>query len=135
MTVSNKPQVQASEQSDSFQAWIDHTIEAHKKMATDENYRQQVAARATSTRAEIQAIKAELKKEYAAQANEQSESWVQEWLERSAEAHKKMATDENYRQEVAARATGRNTPAQIEALKAKHRALSSGEIQSPDNSV
>lgn len=77
MTVSNKPQVQANEQSDSFQAWIDRTIEAHKRMATDENYRQQVAARAT----------------------------------------------------------GRNTPAQIEALKAKHRALLSGEIQSPDNSV
>lgn len=85
MTVSNKPQVQANEQSDSFQAWIDRTIEAHKRMATDENYRQEVASRATSTPAEIQAIKAELKKEYEAQA--------------------------------------------------KHRALLSGEIQSPDNGV
>ncbi|WP_435939620.1 hypothetical protein ACSF85_10140 (plasmid) [Moraxella bovoculi] len=67
-------------------------------------------------------------------ANEQSDSF-QAWIDRTIEAHKRMATDENYRQEVASRATGRNTPAQIEALKAKHRALSSGEIQSPDNSV
>ena len=103
-------------------------------MATDENYRQEVASRATSTPAEIQAIKAELEKEYEAQANEQSDSF-QAWIDRTIEAHKKMATDENYRQEIAARATGRNTPAQIEALKAKHRALLSGEIQSPDNSV
>lgn len=124
----------ANEQSDSFQAWIDRTIEAHKKMATDENYRQEVASRATSTPAEIRAIKAELKKEYEAQANEQDKSF-QAWLDRTIEGHKRMATDENYRQQVAARATGRNTPAQIEALKAKHRALLSGEIQSPDNSV
>lgn len=77
------------------------------------------------------------------QANEQSKSWVQDWLERSAEAHKRMATDENYRQEVASRAT--STPAEIQAIKAelkkeyeaqaKHRALLSGEIQSPDNGV
>lgn len=135
MTVSNKPQVQANEQSESWvQGWLERSAEAHKKMATDENYRQEVAARATSTPAEIQAIKAELKKRYEAQANEQSDSF-QAWIDRTIEAHKKMATDENYRQEIAARATGRNTPAQIEALKAKHRALLSGEIQSPDNSV
>lgn len=47
MTASNKPQVQTSEQNSSFQAWLDRSIENSRRMATDENFRQEVAFRAT----------------------------------------------------------------------------------------
>ncbi|HDL4660686.1 TPA: hypothetical protein PW997_002750, partial [Mannheimia haemolytica] len=50
--------------------------------------------------------------------NEQNNSWVQEWLNKSAKASERMATDEKFRQEVAKRAT--NSGQDIQAILAKN---------------
>ncbi len=50
--------------------------------------------------------------------NEQNNSWVQEWLNESAKASERMATDEKFRQEVAKRATPSRE--EVQALLAKH---------------
>lgn len=61
MNALNNQQTQKNMQNDSFQAWLDRMIEGHKRMATDEKFRQEVASRATSrsTSAEIQQMVAE----------------------------------------------------------------------------
>lgn len=45
-----------NEQNNSFQQWLDRSIKASERMATDEKFRQEVAKRATPSREEIQAL-------------------------------------------------------------------------------
>lgn len=59
MNALNNQQTQKNMQNDSFQAWLDRMIEGHKRMATDEKFRQEVASRATNSEQDIQAIVAE----------------------------------------------------------------------------
>lgn len=59
MNALNNQQTQKNMQNDSFQAWLDRMIEGHKRMATDEKFRQEVASRATNSGQDIQAIVAE----------------------------------------------------------------------------
>lgn len=59
MNTLNNQQAQNNMQNDSFQAWLDRMIEGHKRMATDEKFRQEVASRATNSGQDIRAIVAE----------------------------------------------------------------------------
>lgn len=45
-----------NEQNNSFQQWLDRSIKASERMATDEKFRQEVAKRVTPSREEIQAL-------------------------------------------------------------------------------
>lgn len=56
MNALNNQQTQKNMQNDSFQAWLDRMIEGHKRMATDEKFRQEVASRATNSGQDIQSI-------------------------------------------------------------------------------
>lgn len=56
MNALSNQQVQKNMQNDSFQAWLDRMIEGHKRMATDEKFRQEVASRATNSGQDIQSI-------------------------------------------------------------------------------
>lgn len=56
MNALNNQQTQKNMQNDSFQAWLDRMIEGHKRMATDEKFRQEVSKRATPDRQEVQAL-------------------------------------------------------------------------------
>ncbi|ELA08332.1 hypothetical protein MOMA_07211 [Moraxella macacae 0408225] len=56
MNASNNPQDQKNKQKQSWiQDWIDAAITNSNRMATDENYRQEVSKRATPSKEEVQA--------------------------------------------------------------------------------